>query len=112
MALILKTGQVFNDKHGTEHAAAYAVIDWVLTDKEKKTHDIRLDIYKDKAARDSNLQPLERIRINCIDEIDFNNYFSCVATCNKDLYEQSYTYVSNLKDEEDNLIYIKWQRDQ
>ena len=96
MAIKLKEGEVFIDNHWIEHNSLYWVIDRVLTDKEKKTHDIIIKIYISKQARNEKKTPLKSFRINCTKDTLFDTYFSAsIISWNWDQFKKSYEYVLN-----------------
>lgn len=88
--------------------AGYLVIDWILIDKNKKTVDLILSIYKDKDARLNKMQPVGTQRINCADILEYEAFFTGVI----DIYKQAYLYVAQLKNIDLNLQFVNWSSDE
>lgn len=84
---------------------AYAVIKHVLLDKMEKNAEVRVAIYKDEDARNSNeFSPIQTkfIRLNGRlddnDAITYDTYFALelLNQTNTDVYKQAYEYIKSV----------------
>jgi aspartate/tyrosine/aromatic aminotransferase len=91
MAFVLKQGSIFLDRFGINHDQAYGVIDVMRLDRRNRSIDIQVDLYTTQQARTDGMQPVKKIRMNCIEEEDFTRF---VATMNaSNIYAAAYEFV-------------------
>jgi len=119
LALILKTGKTTRDPYnGRNLSTAYARIVATETPVFQNNHIIRVAVYPNKSARDDNKPSFEAHTLNTefvvIDITDFNTFFedSVLKQANKSVLSQSYVYLIQAVDEDDNLIWEDWESDE
>ena len=105
MALVVKEGETFTDRHQVIHNAGYFRIINFNYQKDSNLMEFYFIGYASKQAREDNILPFDVIKFD-VTGSDFNTWFSCLALLNNtNLETQAYNYIMQLKDENDNLIY-------
>ena len=121
MAIKTKAGKVYKDKYSAVgNSDHYAVIDKVIVDKKNGYADFALKIYKNKAARNSSQEHIEKIRF-ITTETEFNEYFA-VGNKHKDQFTAAYLCLAgrreeSTRNEEDeevlgDLVWKDWESDE
>lgn len=112
MALILKSNKTFQDESGNVYGEAYGVVGQISSDKRNKLHTITFVIYKNHSCRNDLKRPVAEYTYG-VGGDDFDMYFSPAAiTADDNQWKQSYLYLLQLKNENEDLIYGDWQSDE
>ena len=85
------------DKFGNSHTNAYFRVVVVNADWRDRNVEILVHGFKDLAAHDSDLRPVEIINL-ALREIAFDTYFSTtiLSEVNKNVVERAYVYIKTL----------------
>jgi len=120
MAIILKEGKTFKDRFSsTGSSSCYGVIDECRGSKLHKNQVFKLDIYKNKAARDAGMAPVESFTYGCNGD-KYDEYFSieALADSSENEYKKAYQYVlvevmePDIQEEEQTAVWADWKSDE
>jgi len=118
MAIRLKQGKSFTDKHGNVFTVGYGVIKINNCDKDNKSCHLIVDIWKNFDIRDAVRNktafytPLFDYSFDLTQE-EFDEYMSPAGVEKyKNQYKAAYHFILQAKDNNDKLIFADWESDE